>query len=71
MTAKALQNLRLLFMRPEKNNDFSLVARDMLHKEFIEILYQMLHIFNIRHSAQVQSANQITNELSSSIIVIY
>ena len=65
MTAKALQNLRLLFMRPEKNNDFSLVARDMLHKEFIEILYQMLHIFNIRHSAQVQSVNQITNELSS------
>ena len=50
MTAKAIQNLRMLFMRPGTLEKGTLEAGDIMHKEFIEILYKMLCIYRDRNS---------------------
>ena len=42
MTAKAIQNLRMLFMRPA--SDGTLQVGEFLHKDFIETLYKLFEI---------------------------
>ncbi|MBQ9789189.1 MAG: DUF815 domain-containing protein [Lentisphaeria bacterium] len=50
MSAGAIQNLRLLFMRPDEGNKQILVSGDILHREFIALFYKMLTVFHLRNS---------------------